>query len=158
MHPDGHGAALQAVEDDTAGIDFDILRDHLDLVLHRALTASRRDFAAALADSGLRPAAFNVLVLVGANPGITQSRLASALSLDKGTLTHLIKDFERRGWVESAVRSDDRRSKGVFLSPEGVRALVPLKGAVESHVRRVDGIFTGGEQQQLLELLRRVAP
>jgi len=156
MNPDGRSAAPRAAEDDIAKIDFDVLQDYLGLALYRALTALRRDFTVALADSGVRPVAFNVLVLVGANPGITQARLAGALSLDKGTLTNLIKDFEQRGWVESAVRSDDRRSKGVFLSPEGVRALLPLKSAVKSHMQGVDGIFTDSERQQLLELLRRI--
>lgn len=150
-------AAPQAAADDVAEIDFDILQDYLGLALYPALMALRRDFTAALADSGIRPVAFNVLVLVGANPSITQARLAGALSLDKGTLTTLIKDFEQRGWVESAVRPDDRRSKGIFLSPEGVRVLLPLKAAVDAHVQRVDGVFTDGERQQLLELLRRIA-
>lgn len=158
MHSDGWTAAPQVADDDVARIDCDVLQDYLGLALHRALTALRRDFTVALADSGIRPVAFNVLVLVGANPGITQARLTSALSSDKGTVTNLIKDFERRGWVESAVRSDDRRSKAVFLSPEGVRALLPLKAAADPHVQRVDGLFTDGERQQLLELLRRIAP
>lgn len=157
MHSDEWTAAPPVAKHDIAEIDCDVLQNYLGLVLHRALTALRYGFTAALADSGVRPLAFNVLVLVGANPGITQTRLTGALSADKGTVTNLIKDFERRGWVESTARPGDRRSKAIFLSPEGVRALLPLKAAVESHVRRVDGLFTDSERQQLLELLRRIA-
>lgn len=137
-------------------IDFDMLQGYLGFALHRALLILRRDFVATLASAELRPIAFNVLVLVGANPGMAQARLASALSLDKGTLANLLKDFQQRGWIESTVRSDDRRSKGVFLSPAGVRALLPLKAEVLAHLRRVGRIFSPEEQKRLAELLQRI--
>ncbi|HWK75700.1 MAG TPA: MarR family transcriptional regulator [Povalibacter sp.] len=139
-----------------AAIDLGPLSGHLAFAVHRAGLALRRDFMAHMDDEQIRPMVFHTLALLGANPGIAQSQLASALAVDKGTMTHLVRDLERRGWVESGSRFDDRRCKDVFLSPLGVQMLERIKAAVQLHTQGVEALLTPDERQLLLQLLHRL--
>jgi DNA-binding MarR family transcriptional regulator len=135
-------------------IDFDVLEDEIGFVTHRALLVMRRNFT--LRASGIRPGALNALVLIGVNPGLTQSELAQALILDKGTTARMLRELEQRGWIERRVRANDRRWKGVYLSPSGAREISELKLAMQAASRRVDALFTPQERSQLLTLLNRI--
>jgi DNA-binding MarR family transcriptional regulator len=134
-------------------IDYDVLSGHIGFAAHRALLVLKREFAA---DVPVRPKIFNALVLIGANPGITQSELAAALILDKGTAAHLLRDLEKQGWIERKNRLDDRRWKGVYLSPSGVQALDRLKADVKKLGDRIHVLYTKAELKQLLEMLNRM--
>jgi len=141
---------------DSTAIDLGPLSGHLAFAVHRADLALRRDFMAHVGDEQIRPVVFQALALLGANPGIAQSQLAGALAIDKGTMTHLVRDLERRGWVESGSRFGDRRCKDVFLSPLGVQMLERIKAAVQRHTQGVDAVLTSDERQLLLRLLHRL--
>lgn len=140
-----------------SAIDLDMLAGHLGFALHRAATILRRSFVLRVSDSQVRPMTFNVLVLVGANPGIGQAELAAALALDKGTLANLIKGLQMREWLEVRHREDDRRRKGVFLSLAGVRALERFKAEVATHASAFNDVYTSAEMKLLFELLQRIA-
>ncbi len=139
-----------------ATVDLSPLSEHLVFAVHRAGLALRRDFMMHMGDVQVRPMAFSALVLLGANPGIAQAQLAAALMIDKGTAAHLVGDLQRRGWVESSSRADDRRCKNIFLSPLGVHMIDRISVAVQLHTRRIQALLTTDEQQQLLRLLHRV--
>lgn len=144
----------EASEGVSFDIDLDVLKDHIGFAAHRAILVLMRGFVAQT--EGVRPVTFNALVLIGANPGITQSQLASALMLDKGTTTHLLIDLEEAGWIERRTLLKDRRWKGVYLSPSGVREAAKLKAAVLQLADRVHSLYTPEEHRQLLELLNRI--
>jgi DNA-binding MarR family transcriptional regulator len=133
---------------------FDVLNEHIEFAVHRAILVLMREFVQQ--SGGVRPVTFNALVLIGANPGITQSELAGALMLDKGTAAHLLSDLERQGWIERRHRLRDRRWKGVYLSPSGVQETERLKAEVRKHANRFHSLFTPEEYRQLLELLNRI--
>jgi DNA-binding MarR family transcriptional regulator len=154
MRADQVIAALEeSLEAPPTGVDFDVLKGHIGFAAHRALLVLKREFSA---DVPVRPKVFNALVLIGANPGITQSELAGALILDKGTAAHLLRDLEERGWIERKNRLDDRRWKGVYLSPSGVQALASLKEDVQRLGQRIHVLYTEDERRQLLEMLNRI--
>jgi DNA-binding MarR family transcriptional regulator len=135
-------------------LDYDVLKEHIGFAAHRAILVLMREFV--MQTGGIRPTTFNALVLIGANPGITQSQLAGALMLDKGTAAHLLGYLEMQGWIERRTLAEDRRWKGVYLSPGGVQEAARLKGEIRKLAVRFHGLYTREEHQQLLELLNRV--
>lgn len=135
-----------------AGLDLGVLNQHLEFVAHRTLLRLRRQL---IHLGGVRPVTYNALVLIGANPGMTQSEFADALVLDKGTAAHLMRELERQGWIERRHCSANRRWKGVYLSPGGVQELERLQRKVQPIAQRIQSLYTPSEYRQLLELLNR---
>lgn len=149
-----HTASIESSQPTTNKLDYDVLQEQIGFAAHRATLLLRRDFA--LQVSPVRPVMFSTLVLVGANPGVTQTELADALFLDKGTIAHLLRNLEKQGWIERNHRTADRRWKGVYLTPAGVQELNRLKAEVSKVSNRLRRLFTEEERAQLLEMLNRI--
>ena len=66
--------------------------------LRLAQQAVFRDFAASVGE--LSPGRVGILLLLEANPGVTQSRLAQAVSLDRSTMVGVVDMLEGRGLIE----------------------------------------------------------
>ena len=69
-----------------------------------------RDFARAIPEAS--PGRAGILLLIDANPGVTQSRLAQAVGIDRSTLVGVLHALEARELVERR-RGEDRRTNGV---------------------------------------------
>lgn len=72
----------------------------------------------------------------------TISALASELSMDRTTLTALLKPLQRRRLVETAVGKDDRRQRHLTLTTEGRRALrigFPLWQSIQKKTEEIAG-------------------
>ena len=122
--------------------------------LRLAQQALFRDFAATVAD--LSPGRVGILLLIDANPGVTQSRLAQAVSLERSTMVGVLHLLQGRGLVERR-RGEDRRTNGLWLTAEG-RALVSrLKRRIQLHERRVAARLSAAEREQLIGLLEQLA-
>lgn len=122
--------------------------------LRLAQQAVFRDFAASVPE--LSPGRVGILLLLEANPGITQSRLAHAVSLDRSTMVGVVDVLEGRGLVERR-RGEDRRTKGLWLTGEGAALVARLKRRIQAHERRVASRLTPAEREQLLALLGKLA-
>lgn len=115
-----------------------------------------QDIVNALQDHKMRPAQFSVMVLLEANPGVTQSSLAQSLGVDPPRMVNLIHDLEKQGLAVRVRCKQDRRSHGVFLSKKGETLLAELKALVEESDRRMTQRLSAAEREQLLELLGKV--
>ena len=122
--------------------------------LRLAQQAVFRDFAASV--PGLSPGRIGMLLLIEANPGVTQSRLALAVSRDRSTMVGVLDQLEGKGLIERR-RGADRRTNGVWLTRRGRNALAHAKRAIAIHERRVAARLSSAERAQLLELLARIA-
>ena len=112
-----------------------------------------RDFASSVAE--LSPGRAGMLLLVEANPGVTQGRLADAVRLDRSTMVGVIDAIEERGLIERR-RGADRRTNGLWLTRAGRAFVTRLKSRIEMHERRVAAHLTSGERDQLLALLEKL--
>ena len=122
--------------------------------LRLAQQAVFRDFAASVSE--LPPGRVGILLLIDANPGVTQSRLAQAVGLDRSTLVGVLHTLEARALVERR-RGEDRRTNGLWLT-RGARTLVAdLKRRIRAHERRVAARLSAPERAQLLALLEKLA-
>jgi DNA-binding MarR family transcriptional regulator len=121
--------------------------------LRLAQQAVFRDFADSVTD--LSPGRVGILMFIDANPGVTQSRLAHAVGLDRSTMVGVLHALEARGLVERR-RGEDRRTNGLWLTRAGRAFVAALKQRIRMHERRVAARLTAAERAQLLELLKKL--
>ena len=122
--------------------------------LRLAQQAVFRDFAQSVSD--IAPGRVGILLLVDANPGVTQSRLAQEVGLDRSTLVGVLHTLQARDLVERR-RGEDRRTNGLWLTRNGRALVASLKQRIRSHERRVAARLTPAERAQLLALLEKLA-
>jgi len=113
-----------------------------------------RDFGATVSD--LPPGRVGILLLIEANPGVTQSRLAHAVGLDRSTLVGVLHALQARGLLERR-RGEDRRTNGLWLTRSGRTLVAGLKRRIRAHERRVAAALSADERLQLLALLEKLA-
>src|SRR5919206_4170312 len=91
------------------------------LCLHaqRAARALARRFDEALKPLGLTNGQFSLLMALNRPDPPPMGAVAALLAMDRTTLTAALKPLQRRGLVEVAVGSEDRRSRLLKLTREG---------------------------------------
>jgi DNA-binding MarR family transcriptional regulator len=62
--------------------------------------------------------------------GQRPSELATRLRISKQALNHLLGQLERRGYLDRRDDPEDGRSKRIFLTPRGTRAVTIIRKAV----------------------------
>ena len=139
----GNGAALKP----------GVLPGLLGYRLRLAQQALFRDFAATVAE--LSPGRVGILLLIEANPGVTQSRLARAVSLERSTMVGVLHALEGRGLLERR-RGADRRTNGLWLTAGGRSLVAKLKRRIQLHERRVAARLSAEEREQLVGLLEKL--
>ena len=121
--------------------------------LRLAQQALFRDFAATVAE--LSPGRVGILMLIAGIPGVTQSRLAQAVSIERLTTVGVVHVLEGRGLVERR-RGADRRTNGLWLTAGGRSLVARLKRRIQLHERRVAARLSAEEREQLLGLLEKL--
>ena len=122
--------------------------------LRVAQQAVFRDYARAIPEAS--PGRAGILFLIEANPGVTQSRLAQAVRLDRSTLVGVLHALEARQLLERR-RGRDRRTNGLWLTSAGRSLVVSLRRRIRDHERRVASRLSAAERTQLLALLEKLA-
>jgi DNA-binding MarR family transcriptional regulator len=130
----------------------DFIGFHLRLAQH----ASFRSFARRAGLSDLKPGRFAAMMVIHANPGITQSQLGRAIARDKSSVTPLIRELGRDGLVRRLQSKTDRRSVSLTLTREGEKMLRRLLAHAVEHDRRLDAIV-GPDKRELIRLLKKIA-
>lgn len=139
----------------SSDIELGKLNAYIGFHLRMAQNASFRAFQRHTGLSDLRPGWFALLSLIADNPGITPMTLSRASGRDKSTLTPLLRDMIRDGFVEKQPIARDRRSYALFVTPAGTVRLTELAMHAAKHDRRLDKIV-GTQKAELLDLLRRI--
>jgi DNA-binding MarR family transcriptional regulator len=122
--------------------------------LRVAQQAVFRDFARAIPEAS--PGRVGILLLVDANPGVTQSRLAQAVGIDRSTLVGVLHALQSHDLIERR-RGEDRRTNGLWLTRAGRTLVASLKQRIRVHERRVAAQLSATERAQLLALLEKLA-
>lgn len=78
----------------------------------------------------ITPEQWSVLCRLQGNDGISQKELAARADKDPPTTTRILDVLERKGWVRREMNEEDRRSFGVYSTPEGVE-LAKRLGPIE---------------------------
>jgi len=114
-------------------------------------------FQRIVADFGITPSEFGVMLLIYENSGLSQSDLGKAIRADRSTVVALIDRFEERKLVNRTPSPFDRRSHALRLTEDGQKMMEDLIPRVHEHERAISAKLTRQEQAQLIELLGRIA-
>jgi DNA-binding MarR family transcriptional regulator len=142
--------------DSAADLDYGILPDLVGYHLRRAQVTVFGDFAQSVADFRITPGQFGVLTLVGRNPGLSQSALARAVSVERSTMVAVIDGLEARRLIERQASPVDRRSYALVLTDKGRKLLRELEKVVMAHDRRATENLSESERATLIRLLARL--
>jgi DNA-binding MarR family transcriptional regulator len=140
----------------TSAIDYGPLDDWVGFRLRMAQAASFQAFARLTHDVKIRPGRFATLMLIGRNPGISQTVLSQANGRDKSTLTPVLNDLVKRGLVRRERTRDDRRAYQLALTAAGRRLLDKLAVCAVRHDRNLDRIIGRRDRARFLATLRRI--
>lgn len=125
--------------------------------LRRAQVRVFQDFAAAMAADGLTPGLLGALLLVEANPGISQSALAAALGIDRSTAVSLIDRLQRRNLVKRSQRAGDRRANALEIPRASRTAFARILARLSAHEARIAAALAPADRAALMGFLRQLA-
>ena len=131
------------------------LSNHVGFHLRLAQLAVFEAFASRLGEIDVTPAIFSVLEVLQQNDGITQSKLAAAVRLERSSVVPLLDKLAKRGLVERRASTTDRRHNHLHLTDAGRELLVEAIDRASLHEKEVCKPFTIAEKKLLLELLGR---
>ncbi len=131
------------------------LSSHVGFHLRLAQLAVFEHFGKRLGEIDVTPAIFSVLEVLHLNDGITQSKLAAAVRLERSSMVPMLDKLSRRGLVERRASTTDRRHNHLHLTDAGRALLAEATARAAQHEKEVCKPFTIAEKKQLLELLSR---
>ncbi len=137
-------------------VDYGPLADWVGFNLRMAQAAAFQAFSRLAKEIGTRPGRFATLMLIGRNPGISQTALSRANGRDKSSLTPVLNDLARRGLVIRRRTRADQRTYRLSLTPAGRRLLAELTRCAREHERKLDRIIGGKEQKTFVRVLKRI--
>ncbi|MBK8908134.1 MAG: MarR family transcriptional regulator [Rhodospirillales bacterium] len=139
-------------------IDYGLLPELVGYQLRRAQARVFADFTDVVTDPGVTPGVFGVLVIIDANPGLSQSALAKAIGIERSTMVAVIDRLQGEGWVQRNVAAHDRRSYALALTADGTALLDRLVPKVRRHERRIARALSPEDIATLIGILSRIAP
>jgi DNA-binding MarR family transcriptional regulator len=107
-------------------------------------------------EPGTPPGYASALLLIGANPGVTQKRIADALFLDAGSIVDIVDLLEQRGLAERRRDPSDRRRQMLFLTDDGMLARENARLELRAYQRRLAAKLTDAEVVELTRLLTKL--
>jgi DNA-binding MarR family transcriptional regulator len=116
-----------------------------------------RQFAEQLAPLGVEPRHAGVLLRLAANEGKAQQAIGELIGLNPTQMVFLVDELESRGFVERRRNPADRRSYALYLTPAGRDMLSKVLEVGRVHQARFAASLSESEQEQLTELLHRIA-
>ena len=144
-------------DDSDADIDYGLLSNAISYHLRHSQLAVANSFADVLAEQGLRPADFSVLVIVGGNPGLKQSDVAEALGIQRANFVAIVDSMEEKDLLVRRRSDEDRRVHFLDMTEKGTALLDSLSEKWRDREEKlIDKI--GGEKarDKLLTLLGRL--
>lgn len=133
------------------------LAEFIGFHLRLAQEASFQAFARRVHNFDMRPGRFAVLMLIGQNPGLSQTALGRASGRDKSSLTPALNDLERRALIHRRRSARDRRSYALSLTAKGEKLLSELMVHARAHDRGLDEIVGLKNKAEFIRTLRRIA-
>lgn len=135
-------------------IDLDELNEHLGYFVRRMQVAIFQDFIRRLARIDVSPAQFSVLIVINANPGLSQSELAKALGIERARLVRMLHHLELRKLTVRLPSSADGRRHALELTREGEKLLARASALAAEHETVLREKLGAEKHRQLLELVR----
>lgn len=135
-------------------VDLGVLNERLGYFIRRLQVWVFQDFIRRLSRLDLSPAQFSVIVVVGANPGLSQAQLAGTLGIERARLVRLLHRLEQRGLTERRPSAADGRRHALVLTRGGEKMLAEATKLAELHEDGLKQKLGAKQHKTLLEMLR----
>jgi DNA-binding MarR family transcriptional regulator len=129
------------------------------LCLHvqRAARVLARHFDDALRPFELTNGQFSLMMSLNRPQPAAMAAVASLLAVDRTTLTAALKPLERRGLVKVTADPEDRRSRVIMLTAQGMRLLARAVPIWQSTHEEVEALLPEGDPDRLRKNLRALS-
>lgn len=97
-----------------------------------------------------------VMHRLGEKPGVSQQYLADETVKDKASLTNLINNLEKKGWVERKEDPNDRRNKQIYLTQEGEALSTRVTPLLHEVYDSVEEKLSAKEMENCIRYLRKL--
>lgn len=114
-------------------------------------------FSRHTAQFNIAPREYAAMLLLEVRSDLWQSQIAETLGMDRTTVTYLVDELEKRGWLVRERDPADRRAHVVSLTAAGRQALTAIKPTVLEAKKELLTPLSEDEQDQLCDLLTRLA-
>jgi DNA-binding MarR family transcriptional regulator len=133
----------------------DPLDDLLGYWLRRASTAMMADLGTSLAQAELRPTEATILILIRANPGLTQSDIGRVLGIARANMAPLMGGLLKRGFIQKS--RVDGRSQSLALTESGIAKVGAAQMIIDAHEARFRERFDAALLPDMIVALRSLA-
>lgn len=137
-----------------AAVDLGVLNERLGYFVRRLQVWVFQDFIRRLSRLDLSPAQFSVIVVIGANPGLSQAQLAATLGIERARLVRLLHRLEKRGLTERRPSATDGRRHALMLTRSGEKMLGEATHLAEQHEEVLRQKLGAARYKVLLKALR----
>ena len=137
-----------------AVIDLGVLNSHLGYFVRRLQVWIFQDFIRRLSSIDISPAQFSVLVVIGANEGLSQAELAATLGIERARLVRMLHLLERRGLTQRLPSAADGRRHALRLTRTGQTELRRAQDLAAEHEATLLPTLGPEKYRLLLEMLR----
>lgn len=137
-----------------AVVDLDVLNRHLGYFVRKLQVWIFQDFIRTLARIDISPAQFSVLVVIGANEGLSQSELSGTLGIERARLVRMLHLLEKRGLTQRLPSSADGRRHALRLTRAGQTQLKLAKELATQHEAALKPKLGAERYQLLLDAIR----
>ena len=106
--------------------------------------------------SDLTAVQFSALVVIREHPGIDATRVSDLIHFDRSTIGNVLDRLEKKGLILRQAGKEDRRTKRLYLTPQGRIELRKLAAKV---TRIADGIvapLSASDRAHLMKLLAKL--
>jgi DNA-binding MarR family transcriptional regulator len=107
-------------------------------------------------ETPITPVQGGMLVVIAANPGLTQTELARMMNVEGPTLMQSIDRLEQHGYLQRVRRPGDRRSYSLQLTPLGEDVLAAIESFLPVRDEDMLASLTKQEVLQLTGLLTKI--
>ena len=130
------------------------LEERLGYQLRRASNAMMTELAGRLEALDLRIVEASVLVLIKANPAITQTEIGRSLGIQRANMVPLIAGLMERGLVHR--QAADGRSHALSLTAPGRSLTTKVEGVMQAHEEFFLGGLSAADRGRLARLLSAI--
>lgn len=124
--------------------------------LRLAQILAYRNFEEKITDQGVAPRYLGLLGIVSANPGQPQNKLADAIGLQKSSLVTILDRLEKDEILERRAIPQDRRARGVWLTPKGEKVVAELASRAAEHEERMAQGIPAEDRERLIAMLGHI--
>lgn len=152
---------ISPITDPIVQVSDDTLTNLVGYNIRRASNVIQSDLARTLKPLKLRMITFTALVLIVDNPGIRQSQLAAALSIERPNCVVIVDELEQREIITREQVPTDRRAYALKPTPAGLKLYKKALVTAQAHENALFGHFSTKQRNQinaanrLIDSLRR---